>query len=420
MFPPKLATRLRDRLVQSRFLTISLTLHAVLVLVLATVVVIKPLAPSDEGFAAPDGLVEPTVADSAPPPQAIQPPSIIQKDFTPPSPGSDSRSIVDIIKSQGPTDPAPFTPPVVVPGPLLPKENGLTGIPEPMIGNPQGGSRLTPGELKEIGDFTTKRVGKSRSSPNFEFTAYIGRYNGNWNSTVRTQNGKITAGSLPNLLYVTTRWTKERIKTNERNVEAIPLDSDEIFTTRPPFIFLTGTRDFTLTDREIENLRKYIRLGGAIWGDSSVPGRRSAFDLAFEREMKRVLGDSNTFEVLPENHPVLAKGYFPKVRTLPAGINHYDEPVRVMRWNGEIAVIQTRNDYGDMWQIGLDKDGKIDLSRNLRGQYVAMNENLWANRGVYIRNIDQPAVEQAYKFGINMIYHLITRWEARTANSAAL
>jgi hypothetical protein len=419
MFPQKLATRLRDRLVQSRFLTISLTLHAVLLLVLATVVVVKPLAPPDEGFAAPEGLMEPLAENPAPPQEPQSPP--ISQDFTPSSVSQDSRSIADLLRSRTPTDVNPIVIPApVAPGLPAPRDGGLTRIPDPVPGNPHGASQLTAAELKEIGDFTTKRVGKNPSSPHFEFTAYIGRYNGNWSSTVRLQNGKITAGSLPNLLYVTSRWTKERVKTNERNVEAIPLDSDEIFTTRPPFIFLTGTRDFTLTDREIENLRKYIRLGGAIWGDGSVPGRRSAFDLAFEREMKRVLGDSHTFEVLPDDHPVLARGYFPKVKSLPAGINHYDEPVRVMRWGGEIAVIQTRNDYGDMWQIGLDKDGKIDLSRNKEGRYVAMNENLWANRGAYIRNIDQPAVEQAYKFGINMIYHLITRWEARTAKSVPL
>lgn len=92
----------------------------------------------------------------------------------------------------------------------------------------------------------------------------------------------------------------------------------------------------------------------------------------------------------------------------------------MLRWGGEIAVIHTINDYGDMWQIGLDKDGRIDLSRNTAGEYVAMNPTLWENRGTYVRNIDQPAVEQAYRFGINMVMHLLTRWESRVGGPATL
>jgi hypothetical protein len=413
MVPPNLATRLRDRLVQSRFLTISLTLHLILVLILGTVMVVRPLSAPPE-FVAPGELVQRSADPVKPAPQSPQP---IQqpRDFTPSAPGWQQPEIEDFIRKT----PTGLKEPVVVipsPGQKGGPDPGFTPVAPP----PAGG--LSKAQLDDIREFTDWRTNdRSASNPAFEFTAYVGRYGGNWNSTVRVSKGEITAGSLPNLLYVTSRWTKERIKTNERNVKAIPLDSDEIFVTKPPFIFLTGTQDFTLTDKEIENLRLYIRLGGAIWGDSSVPGRRSAFDMAFRREMERVIGGKdNQFAPLPENDPVLARGYFPKVRALPAGINHYRDPVQVLRWHGEIAVIHTTNDYGDMWQIGLDKDGRIDLSRNKEGQYVAMNDNLWTNRGVYVRNIDQPAVEQAYKFGINMIVHLLTRWESRTANSAPL
>lgn len=416
MFPQKLATRLRDRLVQSRFLTISATLHVLLILVLATIVWVKPTPPPEPGMTAiGDNFVEPKSPIETP-----------KDTLAPvPPPVDITRAAAGITRTQEIDTPfKPITsltggPSIPVQGIVLPPT--VPGQGSVKIVSPGVTSGLTQAQLKDIGVFTDHRVGgKSGGKQIFEFTAYIGRYNGNWHSTVRLNDGKITAGSLPNLLYVTSKWSQDKIRTNERNVQAIPLDSDEIFTTRPPFIFLTGTRDFKLTDKEVENLQKYIRLGGAIWGDSSVPGERSGFDIAFEREMKRVLGDSVPFEALAENHPVLTKGYFPKVKELPSGINHYREPVRVMRWGGEIAIIHTRNDYGDMWQIGLDKDGKIDLSRNVNGQYVAMSDNLWSNRGTYIRNVEQPTVEQAYKFGINMIFHLITRWEARTTNSAAL
>ncbi len=414
LFLQKLAIRLRDRLVQSRFLTVSLTLHLILLLVLATIVVVKPL-PEPPEFTAPNDLVERTAEPIKPSPNPVAP---LEKprDFTPTATGWQQPKIADIIRKT-PTAMKELVMPVPGLGDIgLPVDS----FPPPNITVPTAG--LTKSQLADIGKFTNWRTNeKSSSNPAFEFTAYIGRYNGNWSSTVRLSKGEITAGSLPNLLYVTSKWTNERIKTNERNVKAIPLDSGELFTARPPFILLTGARDFKLSEKEVENLRNYIRLGGAIWGDSSAPGRRSAFDVAFQREMERVIGGEDArFENLPESHPVLARGYFPKLRELPAGINHCREPIKVLRWQGEIAVIHTRNDYGDMWQIGLDKEGRIDLSRNASGQYVAMNESLWSNRGIYVRNIERPAVEHAYKFGINMIVHLLTRWESRTANSAPL
>ena len=96
-----------------------------------------------------------------------------------------------------------------------------------------------------------------------------------------SSTAKIETGSLPNLLYLMSAWSKDKIKTNYKNVQAIKLDSDEIFSIKPPFIFLTGTRDFKLSDKEVENLQKYVRMGGCIWGDSSLPGLRSRFDMAF-------------------------------------------------------------------------------------------------------------------------------------------
>lgn len=256
----------------------------------------------------------------------------------------------------------------------------------------------------------------------FEFVAYLGRYSGgNWNSTVAVEGGKIVRGSLPNLLYLISAWSNDKIKTNERNVQAIALDSDEIFTAKPPFIFLTGTRDFKLTEKEVENMRKYIRLGGAIWGDSSVPGRNSRFDIAFRREMKRIIPDvDKDWEPISEDHPIFTKGYFPEIKTVPPGLNFYKEPIYSLKIYGEIAIIYTANDYGDMWQIGLDKDGEVDMSRNARNQLIALNDSLWRYRGVYLGNMEPDAISDTFKFGINIITHLLTRWEDKVRSAPRL
>lgn len=313
--------------------------------------------------------------------------------------------------------PAPQNPPGI---PYLgPRES-------PALTPSRGGDsdQLTKEMASQIGEFVMDWVTPSKGTrkPEYQFTAYLGRYaGGNWNSTVRTSGDQIEAGSLPNLLYLMSHWSNDRIKTNYKSVKAIALDSEEIFVEKPPFLFLTGTRDFRLTDKEVENLRKYIRSGGCIWGDGSLPGKRSRFDLAFRREMRRVIPDlDKDFELLSDDHPIFTNGYFSKIRSTPAGLNHYRDPVQVLRFAGEIAVIYTSNDYGDMWQIGLDKEGAIDFSRDEKNRSVAINETLYAHRGTYIRNLEPEAIKVSFEFGTNVVIHLLTRWQSRLRAPAAL
>ncbi len=412
MLPRHSLLAVRDRLAKSRVFTISLTFHIFLIVVFGGKVVIDQVREPEE---IPPAII---AQEPAPPPRPMEnreKPSMEFPVTLPPTTlEADIRHLVtDVLDLQ----PQVITPPSQVD--LLPVRPSQTRIVDPSVGG------LTNADLSRIKVFSDWAVGDS-SKPlaqrSFAFTAFIGKTSqGNWNSTIRQRNNKITGGSLPNLLYAMDKWSKGKIDTNERNVQAIGLDSDELLTLRPPFIFLTGTQDFKLTEKEVENLRTYIRCGGAVWGDSSVPGQRSAFDHAFRREMKIVLGgDAAKFEALPKNHSIYTAGYFPNIREEPAGLNNYREPLEVLRWNGEIAVLHTRNDYGDMWQVGLDAKGQIDLSRNEQGEYIAMDPALWAHRGVYVRNIEQPAVENAYRFGINVVIHLVTRWESKVSSSPTL
>lgn len=417
--PPKHALlALRDKLVQSRFFTLSLTFHVILVALIGTTIITQ--IPPERGEFSVTEIPSARIEIPQPPKDVIQTPVFDPvAPMVPAAPMVPKNDISDVIRT---IDPKAFDLglPPALPGPIAPEPSFVKSPAAPSA--PGMTQSLTAEDLKRVTDTArTWKVPAPGSDPRFAFTAYIGRYRGgNWNSTVRVTNNEITGGSLPNLLFAMSTWSKNKIDTNEREVKAIALDSDELLATRPPFIFLTGTRDFVLSDREIDNLRSYIRLGGAVWGDASAPGQRSRFDIAFRREMQRVLGAESRFESLPANHPVFAGGFYPKANTLPAGVNHYADPVEVLRWGGEIAVILTTNDYGDMWQIGLDQHGQIDTARDARGEYVAMNPTLWSHRGIYVRNIDQPAVEQAYKFGINMVVHLLTRWDKVSANSAPL
>lgn len=296
-----------------------------------------------------------------------------------------------------------------------------------------GAGAMSAADASAIKAFTTgwgkdSGSGSGTRSREFEFTAYIGQYGGadsGWNSTISTvgdTKGVINNGSLPNLLYYMSNRSKNKITTNYDKVKAIKLDSQEIFTVKPPFIFLTGSKDFRLTEAEVENLRKYVRLGGAIWGDASVPGRNSRFDLAFRREMKRVIPDKDKdWEELPKNHPLFdaRQAYYPEVTTVPPGINFYKEPVYALKIYGEVAIIYTANDYGDMWQVGLDKDGEVNMGRNEKGQWVAVNMMILNNR-FYFRNISEPSLDLTYKFGTNLVLHLLTRWDSKVKSAPSL
>lgn len=417
---PPLVQRFLDKLGNSRDFTISFILHTLLIILFGSTVLFKVVNEPQDFTSESRGLVQ----DQLP-----QPPRdpVMQDNM--------QQDVLNQINRESSTSPLP----------PITSDNGSFPMPDfpistPKFTNPVDGSKLADkvpasstekmdaGTRTAISDFTRVwREGRSDSTgsrkPEFEFTAYIGQYSGgNWNSTIRSNSkGEIETGSLPNLLYLMSFWTKDRVRTNYRNVKAIKLDSDEIFAVKPPFIFLTGTRDFKLTDREVENLRKYVRVGGCIWGDSSVPGARSPFDLAFRREMARVVGNiDQKFEPLPANHPIYTQPYFKEVKSLPAGLNNYKLPVYAMKVYGEIAVIYTANDYGDMWQIGLDKDGRIDLRRDAGGAYVAVNRRLYDHRDIYVRNLDSEALEQSYKFGANVVMHLLTRWDGVVHRSGNL
>jgi hypothetical protein len=404
--------KLVDKLRNSRDFTISLLLHVILVSIFGGAVLFEAVQePPDfegggEGFV---GSSEPVTA----PPQQTQVATPTQDMSVLATPVN--TSAVNAITTTA-TSPMNFNMSQMVMAPPAPAAPTTMSAPKPVAPSAGTGMQMSAADASAIKAFTTgwgkgSGSGSGTRSREFEFVAYIGQYGGansGWDSTISTvgdTKGVINNGSLPNLLaYMSTR-SKNKVRTNYDKVKAIKLDSQELFSVKPPFIFMTGSKDFRLTDAEVENLRKYVRLGGAIWGDSSVPGRNSRFDLAFRREMKRVIPDKDKdWEVI----------------TVPPGINFYKEPVYALKIYGEVAIIYTANDYGDMWQIGLLPDGKVDMRRNEKNQPVALNEVIWNNRNIYLRNISEASLDVSYKFGTNLVLHLLTRWDSKVKSAPSL
>ncbi len=240
-----------------------------------------------------------------------------------------------------------------------------------------------------------------------EFTFFQAKYHdGDWNCN---------PGALPNMMRQIRAWSSDRIKAN-MHPETLDIGTEQLFDLKPPFVYLTGHKDFTLLDTEVRNLRDYLMLGGAVWADSALAGRRSRFDVAFRREMKRVMPDRD-FEIIDENHELFQDSFFRKLG-LPSGMNHYQEPVEVIKIGDEISVIYTLNGYGHFWEARLNKQDNIEWGRvnvgvigkpqwvHVYGPHLGHHQS-----SILYRNINDNTTRDSYKFGINVVVHLLIRYQ---------
>jgi hypothetical protein len=415
-----LSTVLVEYFSRAQSLTVSALLHAVMILLLGGTVLVKHLAEPPDFTAEPGGLMTNEPVTEKPPetqPQ-LEKPDYSQAKAELSNVAAAPSTIAALTTTNTTTSNFSMSS-LATTMPAI-KSDVLKTTQTPKV--PTTGTGLTVNIAKGIANFTSgwakggkASFGKPLKEREFVFTAYLAKYQGgDWDSTVRIEDGRIWAGSLPNLLYIITKLSKKKI-TAEPQVEPLDLSSGEIFDKKPPFIWFTGHRDFKLTDKEVENLGEYLRRGGCIWGDSSLPGQRSRFDIAFRREMLRLVPDPNQpWKELPTTHPIFTHAWYSDIKNVAAGINYYDEPIyALMGYGGEIAVLYTANDYGDMWQFGIDEKGNIDLSRDEKKRMVAVNEEMWWRRNLYYRNIEPKSLDATYKFGTNVIIHLLTRWEEK-------
>ena len=245
-----------------------------------------------------------------------------------------------------------------------------------------------------------------------EFVCYVARYaGGDWDcDLIRAPDGTIAGGSVPNLIAQVVHWSEGRLRA--RLVpEPVALDAPELLEQAPPFVYLTGHVDFSWTDGEVANLREYLVRGGCLWADSSLPGRRSRFDMALRREMARTLPDGR-WEPLPADDPLYRSWH--RLDGPPSGMNFYQEPTEVIRIGRQVAVVYTLNDYGDLWETRLTEQGQIDSRRvalwpggplvDQRGPHLSG----WDSR--FYRNVTAASVGDAHRMGMNVIVHLLTRF----------
>ncbi len=282
--------------------------------------------------------------------------------------------------------------------------------------NPWRGPSGYPGIFDPKGNRTKVTLQNIRTKP-IRFRCYVVQYaGGDWDSNMgRVADGRWYGNCMYNLMLQVQRWTSDRVKA-ELVPTALQLsESDWIQTVRPPFIFMSGHKDFKFTDTEVQNLKDYLMLGGALWVDNSLPGHRSRFDQALRREMKRVLPDCN-FESINSAHPIFRTEF--AFKTIPTGMNRYREPVEIIKIGRHVSVVYTLNAYSDLWETGLDEknspDVLVDWSPTLQQHFNRLGPHWKTNSRTsyhFFQNVNQHSVLDAYRFGVNILFYLLTRFD---------
>jgi hypothetical protein len=166
-------------------------------------------------------------------------------------------------------------------------------------------------------------------------------------------------------------------------INTLALDDPEIF--KYPVLYLIEVSWWTMSDREAEGLRTFLRKGGFLivddfkrYGDFGSPGWE-----AFEANMKRVLPDIRFFDMDPK-HPIFHS--FFEIDRLDIVPQAYNAGVPVFRG------VYEDNDPTRRLQIIINYN--TDVS-----QY-------WEWSGTGIRPIDDT--NEAYKLGVNYLIYGMT------------
>jgi len=392
-----------QRISRSGYFFAALFLHVVVFLMIATWIIFPRFVPPDDDFTKTY-----VPAASAPPPPATSQPTI-------PVPTQAIPNQTPVITSNA-TAPA-FTIPLPNLDPTTTKADTTKAMVTPPV-------KALTGLTSRLSAIKTTVEGWGRDGDNIRnsngdphnvkatFPVYIASYaDGDWYCNVDPKEGPFTTGSMPNLVDKINEWSRGNIK-GKVMPQGLDIGSPELLAKKPPFIFFTGHKDFKLTNQEIENLREYLQDGGAIWGDNALAGEGSRFDVAFRREMKRVIPDlDKNFEPLPMNHEIFTKSWF-TISKLPEGMNYYAEPIQHIDLDGKLAILYTPNDYSDlMYAHILPGDTEVDVTYPqkypLTTKYI-----FYADRNTFFRNFGLESGVAADQLGMNIIGFLLVRFDS--------
>ncbi len=132
----------------------------------------------------------------------------------------------------------------------------------------------------------------------------------------------------------------------------VSLDDPSIF--EMPFLYVTGTTDFTFTEKERAALRQYLANGGLLFAEAAEG--RTSFDQSFRTEMAKILPD-RSLTALPADHSIFRQPEkLSSVKARPALAARSNNKIEVspelygIDLNGSLAVIYSPHDLSAGWE----------------------------------------------------------------------
>ncbi|HUU58572.1 MAG TPA: DUF4159 domain-containing protein [Phycisphaerae bacterium] len=164
-------------------------------------------------------------------------------------------------------------------------------------------------------------------------------HNGDWDPTPH---------ALPNLMKYIRANTTLNVQFKRKVVDSFG-DVDML---KHPALYVTGLRDFQLSEAEVLRLRTYLQSGGVLIADAAAGMK--AFDVAFRREIRRVLPKAE-LKLLPVTSPVYQVPY--KVRQVSytslvkAQTPDLNAPtLEAITIDGQLAVIYSPFSLSNGWE----------------------------------------------------------------------
>lgn len=133
-----------------------------------------------------------------------------------------------------------------------------------------------------------------------------------------------------------------RIKADSQ-FTSVSLDSDDLF--NYPFAVLTGEGEFTLSERERKNLRRFVERGGFILASAGCSSRPWAD--SFRSEMRIIYPDREMIDVYVDHDLFRTVHEITEIRTASGRI----ESLKGLKANGRLALIFSEEGLNDTGSV---------------------------------------------------------------------
>jgi len=133
---------------------------------------------------------------------------------------------------------------------------------------------------------------------------------------------------------------RESAIATERRFKSVKLDSEELFAF--PFVVMTGEKEFYLSAKERENLKKYLARGGFLLASAGCSSKE--WDRAFRREMRQVLPERKLSKIDKEHALFKTVKTIKELKLSHGGAEPYLEGVEN---DGKLVVIYSSQGLND-------------------------------------------------------------------------